>query len=32
MRIYNISDVPFKPTKIKGKKVRFIFKNFAICY
>lgn len=32
MKIVNIADCPFIPDHCEGKKVRFIFKNFAICY
>ena len=33
MKITNISDCPFTPDTINGKKVRkIIFKKFAICY
>lgn len=31
-RVYNIGDCPFEPTAVKGRAVRKIFGNFAICY
>lgn len=31
-RVYNIGGCPFEPTSVKGKVVRKIFGNFAICY